>query len=56
MRYYFGDITKLEDFDIINILIDEKPHKNILIYDMSCKTLIGPQPLQIRFYKIHGLI
>ena len=39
--YYFHDITKLEDFDIDNILTDEKSHKNILIYDISYKTLIG---------------
>ena len=37
--------NKLEDFDIGNILIDKKSHKNILIcYDISCKTLIGPKP------------
>ena len=27
--YYFGDIIKTEDFDINNILIDEKPYENI---------------------------
>ena len=32
--YYFDDIIKLEDFDPDNILIDEKSHKNILIYDI----------------------
>ena len=32
--YYFSDIIKTEDFDI-NILIDEKPHENILVYNMS---------------------
>ena len=32
--YYFDDIIKLEDFDIDNILIDEKSHKNIFIYDI----------------------
>ena len=31
---YFDDIIKLEDLDIDNILIHEKSHKNILIYDM----------------------
>ena len=31
---------KLEDFDLDNILIDEKPLTNILIYDISYKTLI----------------
>ena len=25
--YYFDDIIKLEDFDLDNILIDEKSHK-----------------------------
>ena len=36
--YYFNDIIKLEDFDFDNILIDEKSHENILIYDISYKT------------------
>ena len=50
--YYFHDIIKLEDFDLDNILIDEKSNKNILIYDISYKSLIGPNALQIRFDKI----
>ena len=54
--YYFDDIIKLEDFDLDNILIDEKLHENILIYDISYKTLIDPKPLQIRFFKIDGII
>ena len=54
--YYFDDTNKLEDFDINNILIDEKSHKNILIYDISYKTLIGSKPLRIRFDKIDGFI
>ena len=33
MCYYFNDIIKLEEFD--NILIEEKSHENILIYDIS---------------------
>ena len=43
--YYFNDIIKLEDFDLHNILIDKKSHENILIYDISYKTLIGSKPL-----------
>ena len=35
--YYFDDIIKLADFDIDNILIGEKLHENILIYDISYK-------------------
>ena len=50
------DIIKLEDVDTDNILIDEQSHENILIYDISCKTLIGPKPLRIRFDKIDGFI
>ena len=38
--YDFDDIIKLEDFDINNIFINEKSHKNVLIYDISYKTLI----------------
>ena len=48
MCYYFDDIIKLEDFDLDDILIDEKSRENILIYDISYKTLIGPKSLQIR--------
>ena len=54
--YYFDVIIKLEDFDFDNILVDEKSHENILIYDISCKTLAGPKPLRIRFDKIDGYI
>ena len=49
-------MIKVEDFDIDNILIDEKLHKNILIYDISYKTLIGAKPLFIRFDKTDGFI
>ena len=33
--YSFDDIIKLEDFDLDNILMDEKSYENILIYDIS---------------------
>ena len=49
----FDNIIKLEDIDFGNILIDEKSHKNILIYDI---TLIGSKPLRIRFDKTDGFI
>ena len=35
--YCFDDIIKLEDFDIDDILIDEKSHENILIYEVWYK-------------------
>ena len=35
-------------------MIDEKTHKNIAIYDISYKTLIGAKPLHIIFKKIDG--
>ena len=56
MCYYSEDIIKLEDFDLNNFLVDTKSHENILIYDISYKTLIGSKPLQIRFDKIDGNI
>ena len=33
-------MIKIEDFDIDNILTDEKSNESILIYDISYKTLI----------------
>ena len=54
--YYFDDIIKQEDFDFDNILIDEKSHENILIYDISHKTSISPKTLRIRFDKIDDLL
>ena len=56
MWYYFDDIIKLEDFHLDNNLMNEKSHKNILIFDISYKTLIGQKPLRIRFNKIGGFI
>ena len=53
--YYFDDITKIEDFDY-DITLDEKSNKNILVNDMSYKTLIGGNPLRIRFDKADKLI
>ena len=35
--YCFDDIIKLADFDIDDILIDEKSHENILIYEVWYK-------------------
>ena len=54
--YYFDDIIKLEDFYFNNILIHEKSHENILIYDIWYETLIGSRLLRIRFDKIVGFI
>ena len=34
-HYYFDDIIKFEDLDFDNILINEKSHENILIYNIS---------------------
>ena len=56
MCCYFNDIIKLEDFDPDNILIDKKSRENVLIYDISYKTLIDPKPLRITFFKIDGII
>ena len=54
--YYFDDIIKIEDFYLDNILIDEKSYENILVYNISYKTLIDTKPLRIRFDKIDGFI
>ena len=46
----------MKDFDFDNILIDEKSNKNVLVYDISYKTLFGSKPLRIRFDKLEGFI
>ena len=53
---YFNNMIKLENFDIVNITIDEKSHENILIYNISYKTFIGSKPLCIGFDKIDGFV
>ena len=54
--YYFDSMNQLKYFGIDNILIDKKWHKNVLIYDISYKTLIIPKSLRIRCNKIDGFI
>ena len=54
--YYFDGIIKIKDFDFGNILLDEKSYRNILIYDISYKVLIGAKPLRVRFDKVDKFI
>ena len=54
--YYFDDIIEIQDFDLDNILIDEKSYENILFYNISYKRLIDTKPLRIRFDKIDWFI
>ena len=56
MCYYFDDINKIENFDLDNILINEKSYESILVYNISCKSLIDYKSLRIRFEKIDELI
>ena len=56
MSYYFDNIIKIQDFNLDNTLIDEKSYENILIYNISYKTLIDAKYLLIRFNKIDGFI
>ena len=49
-------MIKFEDFNLNNILIDEKPYKNIFVYDISYKTLIDAKPMHIRFDKVDEFI
>ena len=46
---------KLKDFELDIIVIDEKYHVNILIYDISYETLIDPKKVHIRSDKIDRL-
>ena len=56
VRVIISMTIKLGNFDLDNYLIDEKSHGNILIYEISYKTLTGPKPLRIRFDKIMDLL
>ena len=49
-------MNKIGNFDLNNILIEEKSDEIILIYDILCKTFFVPKPLRIRFAKINGFI
>ena len=55
MCYYFDDIIKLENLDS-DILLEKKPYKNVLIYDISDKALIRAKPLRIRLNKVDRFI
>ena len=55
MFYYFDD-NQIEDFNLDNILIDEKLYQNISIYNISYNTLIDAKSLRIIFDKIDGFI
>ena len=54
--YYFNDTIKIEDFNLHNILTHEKLYENILVYNISYKTLINAKSLHIRFNKIDEFI
>ena len=57
MCYYFDYTMKILDINFRGILLDEKKHENILIYDISYKTtFLGSLPLRIMFDKIDGFI
>ena len=56
MCYYFDGIIKYEDFKFDNNLLNEKSYKNILIFDILHKTLIGAKPFPIMFDEVSGCI
>ena len=56
VRIFISRTIKFEDFNFDNTIIDEKSYENVLIYNISCKTLIGVKPLRTRLDKIDGFI
>ena len=59
MSYYLDDIIKIEDFDLDNIIIDGKSCENIeniLLYNISYKSLIDSKPFHIGYNKTEGFI
>ena len=53
---YFDDIIKIDNIDFDNILLDKNSFDNILVHDISYKTLIDPEPLRIRFDKVDWFV
>ena len=54
--YYFDEIIRIEGPNLDNILLEEKSYQNILVYNISYRTLIDAKLLRIRFNKIDGFI
>ena len=54
--YYLDDIIKIKDFNLDNVLIDEKSYEYIWVYSRSYKTLIVAKHLCISYDKIDGFI
>ena len=50
------NVIKFQDFNLDDVLIDEKLYQNILVYDISHKILIDGKPLCVRFNKMDGFI
>ena len=50
------DMIKMEDFYLDNISTDKKSYENILVYNISNKSLIDSKPLRIRFDKLDWFI
>ena len=49
-------IIKIKDFNHDNILRNKKSYENILVFKISCKTLIDAKPLRTTFDKIDGFV
>ena len=53
---HFVEIIKIEDFYLYIILIDGKSYENILVYNISNKSLINSRSFRIRFAEIDVFI
>ena len=49
--YRFGDIMKVENINVHNILLDEKSYENILVYNILYTKFIDAKPLRIGIIK-----
>ena len=54
--YCFDDIIRIADFYFDIILLDKKSYENVLVYNISYKSLIFAKLLRIRLDKIDGFI
>ena len=54
--YFLDDMINIKNLNPNNIKIDEKPHKNILIYYISCVTQYSVKSLYLIINKKNGYI
>lgn len=54
--FCFDDIINIKNLYLVNILLDQKLHENILTNHAANKTIYSVKPLSFMFHKVDGYI